>query len=386
MSAAEQQGGASMEGCGLLARVRLGYRAMWVPTRNLVSAYCAVARVPLSDVGEAWGDAELAVGNDAEASVALDMIVARGVVADLAKIVAAGRQVFIVLSLHFETLGVKAHRRRFLEILEGLPATARKILFIEVADLPQGMRKERLLDLLHPLRASCRMLILRVPLETSDMRQLLDCGIGVVSCNIFSHPGPEALLMKQLDTFQAAAQRVKFSAFLRGSRSLSPAAIVTGMGFAFIEGDAIAPITGCAGRDQGHGVERYLRRFARAQRREGAERMTPFVHEVNGAWRRSIPGSICTLLVQPCPIFVRANGRPHTLPAIEAGRLLAWRLRAGSEGFGRLPYVQTHAVGARRPRRVAEARARGRALRGALDLRRRARRHGPLRRGRDQRR
>lgn len=227
----------------ILAGVKFAYRPMWDQARNVISTYLCVAQVPTSDIGGAMGDADLVMGHDTDEMAQLDDAVRLRVLDDLEEMMRDNRRLLLTLPVHFETLGSVARRRHYLDGLkQRLTAESGKLLVIELTSVPIGVPQSRLVDLIVPLRQFCRGVMLRMPLETPDFTQVKGSGAAAIGCNVTSHPGPEVMLMQQMNRFNRTAEKAEVPTYMHGAQSLSQVTAAVGAGFAYIDGDAVAKL------------------------------------------------------------------------------------------------------------------------------------------------
>ncbi|MGH7124786.1 MAG: hypothetical protein ACREFI_10465 [Stellaceae bacterium] len=225
----------------LLTGVNFVFRPMWDPTRNVIATYLCVPQVRLSDLNGAAGDASLAVAGDAEAIARLDGAVIARIKADLKGMAADGRRLIIAMPIHFETLCSAAQRRRATTELAAIPEAMKQYLVIEVIDVPSGVLKSRLMEVIAPLRLHCRAVSLQVAIGTIDLTQIRGTGISAVGANIADLAKSEFIVMQQLSRFQRAAEKAEVVTFLHGAQSRSLVAAAVGAGFHYVDGDAVAP-------------------------------------------------------------------------------------------------------------------------------------------------
>jgi hypothetical protein len=216
---------------------------MWDNARNVVSAYRCTALAPSLD-GTPPVDAGVIVGTDAVAIHRLDEAVRGQVLKDLDALLRDNCTLLLSLPVHFETFGAVARRRQYVETLsKTLDDRGRKLLLVEVHGVPQGVPQARLVELLAPLRPHCRAIMLQLPLETADFSNVKGCGALAIGCDITGQPGPEFMLMQQLNRFaRAAADKTGLPSYLHGANSLSMVTAALGAGFAYIDGDAVAKL------------------------------------------------------------------------------------------------------------------------------------------------
>jgi hypothetical protein len=224
-----------------LAKLSFSYRPVWDKTRNVVSAYSCLGQVRLSDVGPASDDAAAMIGDDPEERARLDDMMQQRVLADIDGLMRDGLQVLLILPVHFETLSSVARRRKFTKVLgERLGEEPRKRLLIEIDGVPVGVMQSRLVELITPLRAHCRGVMLRMPLEASDFTNVKGCGAFAIGADVGARVEPEFTLMMWMNRFARAAEKAGVETYARGLRSLSQVAGSIGAGFGYLDGDAVA--------------------------------------------------------------------------------------------------------------------------------------------------
>ena len=224
----------------VLAGVDFVFRPMWDPMRNVIATYLCVPRVKLSDSDDAMSDATLAVAGDSDAAARLDSITIARVKEEVEAMAADGRRVIIAMPIHFETLCSAARRRRCAAEIGAIPEPMKQYLVVEVIDVPAGVLKSRLVEVIAPLRLHCRAVSLRVALGTVDFSHLRGTAVSAVAADIAHLAKSEVILMQQLARFQRAAAKAEVVTFLHGARSRSLVVAAAGARFHYVDGDAVA--------------------------------------------------------------------------------------------------------------------------------------------------
>jgi hypothetical protein len=222
--------------------LRLLYKPIWDRARNVVSTYLCTGRLPSTDGSGVWWDgAMMTQGNLAERAQFDEAVLARAL-DHLADLVRENRVALVAVSLHFETLGASACRRRIAQLLRDRVAAAeRKLLLIEIDGVPAGAVQARLVDMITPLRPNCRAVMLRLPIETVDFTSFKGCGAHALGVDIAGHASAELVVMQQMNRFaRLAREKVGLQSCLFGADSTSLATAALGAGFDYIGGDAVA--------------------------------------------------------------------------------------------------------------------------------------------------
>jgi hypothetical protein len=116
----------------------------------------------------------------------------------------------------------------------------KQYLVIEVIDVPSGVLKSRLMEVIAPLRLHCRAVSLQVAIGTIDFTHIRGTGISAVGANIADLAKSEFIVMQQLSRFQRAAEKAEVVTFLHGAQTRSLVAAAVGAGFHYVDGDAVA--------------------------------------------------------------------------------------------------------------------------------------------------
>jgi hypothetical protein len=225
-----------------VVQLRLVYQPMWDQSRNLVSTYLCVGQTSPADGKAAWLDAAAATRGNAVERARLDELVLPQALDDLDALLREKRVLLLAVPLHFETLAAVARRRRLAQLLRDRVRDAeRKLLVIEIEDLPVGVPPGRLVELISPLRSSCRAVLLRLPLETQDFTTFKGCGAAAVGIDIAAYAGPESVLIQHMNRVaRTANDKGGLRSYVLGANSTSLVAAAIGAGFGYIGGHVIA--------------------------------------------------------------------------------------------------------------------------------------------------
>jgi hypothetical protein len=206
------------------AAPRFLFRPVWDPTLSALSTYRCTA-----------------IGEPSEDVAAIDALLQKRALRELADMKRDGRKLLLILPVQFETLAAGGTRRSYAEALaEGVASDAAKFLVIELLGVPSGVPHARLIELLAPLRRRCRAFVARVAIEIADLTAFKGTGVHAVGCDLGETSASELMLMQLMARFQRVAERAELATFIRGLRSHSLAAAALGAGFRYLEGDGIA--------------------------------------------------------------------------------------------------------------------------------------------------
>jgi hypothetical protein len=216
---------------------RFWYRPIWHQARNVVSAYLCTERPCASadeeDHGAAAPDANLLYRRD---EAARDRVLD-----DLDELRRSGQKCLFVLQVHFETLASAARRQAYAGALaRRLQESAATLLVIAIKGAPVGIPQSRLVDIIATLRPYSRGVLLRLPIDATEMGNLRGCGLTAVGCDIGDCSNPEYTVFQHMNRFSRAAEVAGLSTYLLGANTRSIVAAAVGAGFRYVGGDAVA--------------------------------------------------------------------------------------------------------------------------------------------------
>lgn len=90
-------------------------------------------------------------------------------------------------------------------------------------------------------RRACRDVVIRLSLDEVDMARMKSVGFRTVGGDLRDHPWPEALAMKKMEAFAAAADEARLMSYLTGLDTTSSVVAAVCSGFQLVAGDAVAP-------------------------------------------------------------------------------------------------------------------------------------------------
>jgi hypothetical protein len=220
--------------------LRCVFRPMWDTRRDLIPSYLCVGVVPTSNVGNAVAEADLAIAGDAEAILALDLHVLQGATGELQRMVGSGQRFLLTVPVHFETMSSLASRRRFLDLADKVPEEHRRLAVLELVGVPRGAPATRLADMAGSLRSRCRTPVLRLDPRHDDFEMMKGIGVGAISTDVSQLTASESIVSAHLKRFKKGAETAGLNACVHGLKSLSSAVMAVGLGFNYLDGDAVA--------------------------------------------------------------------------------------------------------------------------------------------------
>ncbi len=226
-----------------LAGLQFAWRPSWWTAQNVISAYRCVGLLPTSDIGEVYGEADLAVEGDINARAKLDFAALAHVLAEIERISTEKFKVLVGVNVDFETLAPTVRRRQFTkEIIDHLNPESKGLFVINLVGIPRGAPASRLVEMIGPLRQHCRAITARLDIDVTDFSAFKGIGVASVGCDIANSAGTELQIMQRMSRFARAADKIGVAAHIDGVRTLSLLAAAVGAGFRYIDGDVVAKL------------------------------------------------------------------------------------------------------------------------------------------------
>jgi hypothetical protein len=125
-----------------------------------------------------------------------------------------------VLPVSFDAMASLASHQPYIEGFAGLSEAARKRLLGEIYDFPDGVPPKRVVELVTLLKRCCTSVIVRMPVETSDMSELRSTGVTAVGRDVTYYIQSELSLVRYLRRFQSPAEDIGLRTFVHGVASL----------------------------------------------------------------------------------------------------------------------------------------------------------------------
>jgi hypothetical protein len=233
-----------------LAQVGAVYRPMWDARRQVIRTYICVPAMRQASGRLLVGESGIPRMGEAEIVQRLDEMIAYKVLTDLRSLMLEEKWLMLGVPVHFETLGTWARRQAYFKPFEALPQAARAMLLFELIGAPDGVPQGRLLELSSSLRRLGRGVFLRAPLVCTTFRSPAETGLIGIGSDLSEAAGSEGTIMRAMDHFNEAAQKVGFRTYVHGARSTSLAIAAVASGYNFIDGDAVSTVMGAPDRSK----------------------------------------------------------------------------------------------------------------------------------------
>jgi hypothetical protein len=238
----------SSEASGLsgdpLARLSLAfvYRPIWFVKRKIISSYvCVPARAERSG-NIAYGYAVLPGGDKSQLVGDLDCATVQRLAADLDKRAGHESTPILGMAIHFETLARTATRTRFFETCRIIPAPSRQRIIFELVGVPRDIAPSRLYQLATLLRAACRAVLLRVPLDFRDFARVRGNPFHALCADLSGEFQSEVEMIREMEQFAERVRRRGFKTYTHGLRSVGLTVAAVYAGFDYIDGDTVTSL------------------------------------------------------------------------------------------------------------------------------------------------
>jgi len=192
------------------------------------------------------GDAQLSVNelmsweDDPEVVVAVDLLMARKALADLAAMMRQGTKAILSLPLHRAVLDMPVARAELLALLTAAPVPMRQLILLDVLDAYAG-DWALLPALVAGLRRVSREVVLRLPLDHTDFSRVRAAGARTVGGDLREHAWPHARAMRGLADFGKAAHGAGLRTYVLGINTAPLAIAAIAAGFDYLAGNAVSP-------------------------------------------------------------------------------------------------------------------------------------------------
>jgi hypothetical protein len=227
-----------------LARLSLAfvYRPIWFVKRKIISSYvCVPARAERSG-NIAYGYSVLPGGDKSGLVGDLDCATLQRIAGDLDKRAGHESTPILCTAVHFETLARTATRTRFFEICGTIPAPLRQRIIFELVGVPTDIAPSRLYQISTLLRAACRAVLLRVPLDFRDFARVRGQPFHALCADLSGDSQSEAEKIREMEQFAERVRRRGFRTYTHGLRSVGLTVAAVYAGFDYIDGDTVTSL------------------------------------------------------------------------------------------------------------------------------------------------
>jgi hypothetical protein len=215
----------------------LAYRPVWNVPRKHITAY--IARHVCEDLNAGDGRSARDCGL-ARQRADNDIALLARAATDLARAVAAGRRMVLILPVCFDTLTGSPSREQYLEFCRRVPPQARSLMVLQIRRIPVYAPRERLRDMQREIAGLLRSVIVTTDLRSQNLDCLLERGIHACAVRLpeGADDGHNIALMERFAEKMGAISR---AAMIDGISSRATLCAAVSAGFTYISGPALQP-------------------------------------------------------------------------------------------------------------------------------------------------
>jgi GGDEF domain-containing protein len=215
------------------------YQPIWHRATQAITSYGLNLRF-LVDEAQLSVNELLDWEDDPEIVVAVDLLMVKKALADLAGMLRQGTKAILSLPLHRAVLDQPVARAQLLSLLTAAPATMRQLILLDILDAYSG-DWGLLTALVGGLRRVSREVILRLPLDHTDFARVVAAGAHTVGGDLRDHAWPHARAMRSLAGFGKAASAAGLKSYVLGINTAPLAIGAIAAGFDYLAGNAVSP-------------------------------------------------------------------------------------------------------------------------------------------------
>jgi len=206
---------------------------MWLAKKRTVGGYVLE---PIRKVGDDW-DRDFPTSRDEADS--LDLALLARASDRVEELIAAGKSSLIVVPVYWPFLDRAKQRNRYLWFCSKISEAARRLLVLELADVPEELMTARIEERVIQLRPFFRSIVLRVRLGRRDFSQLRKLPVHSVGVDLGELPDYERGIIPAFDAFLDAVEPLNLRTYAYGLSTRSLLVAVQASGFDYVAGRVI---------------------------------------------------------------------------------------------------------------------------------------------------
>ena len=215
------------------------YKPIWQARRGVVTTYRCELKIEMGG-SELLHDDPMPEEDGVVIANAMDCLVLRRAVRDLATGVEERRPTVVIIPVHYLTIARPTMSSTYLRTLHTIPEKLRSFIVWEVLDAPTGTWNAQIFPVLSILKRFGRAVILRVSISSSALKELSAIGVHAAGLDLRSYDDSDRSLNEKIERFASLAEKAGMQCFLYGVASLAMANSAIAAGFDYIAGDVIA--------------------------------------------------------------------------------------------------------------------------------------------------
>jgi hypothetical protein len=148
----------------------------------------------------------------------------------------------LLTPVSFRTLANPRWCVEYLGLLQLMPGSYKKLLILEISDVPPGTLPSRLGELIEMLKPFVKGVSLEVPIDHPDLVEILEQGSWALAANIKGSVSVDPQVPMRLKRFAGAASAAQTISLAHGANSMGLALAAVNAGFNYVDGPAIHPM------------------------------------------------------------------------------------------------------------------------------------------------
>lgn len=216
------------------------YRPAWLIKKDMIAAHtCVPARIDNNGIAITGGRAMPSRRANFD-NASLDILSLNKVLSDFEELGQEGRQAFVILPVHVQTLESSKYREPYKQILDQISAERRDHIVFELMCANETIPQINIAQAISALKPFCRDLMVRTRLDARNFGEYYALGVHAVGVDFSGMTLPEKDLYAQLNAYSAKARAAHLCTFAHGisTRSLTSGAAAAGL--RYVDGRAIA--------------------------------------------------------------------------------------------------------------------------------------------------
>jgi len=169
----------------------------------------------------------------------MDLITAQKTLADIKEASSSDIVCAFNVTLHLSLIQSPRSRATLAHMFRALSARERKLLIIEITDIPVGTWASRISECVAFLKQFCRAVLVRIPSQFTGYDELKQAGVNAVGFHMPALNGSEVARLQELERLVINAEKHGLATFISGVDQVSIAANAVGTGVRYIDGSSV---------------------------------------------------------------------------------------------------------------------------------------------------
>lgn len=147
----------------------------------------------------------------------------------------------LLTPVSFRTINSPRWQNDYIELLRLIPDAYRRLIILEICDVPSGVEPRRLGELIDVLTPFVKGVSLELEIDHPDLTAILEQGSWALAVNVKGSTSIDPQVPMRLKRFAGAASAAKTVSLAHGANSMGLALAAVNAGFNYVDGPAIHP-------------------------------------------------------------------------------------------------------------------------------------------------